>query len=178
LLITWISNRSTHPEGWANWPMITRNTPGRASRKSFVIDPPKGINLRCSRPLCSSQNTGGTPTTGDLCRQAEALEVPVPTPRANREPMRPESLRTQQRAHPNHPEANRSTSPKEPYWVRTDRIGINVNVPPMSYQPETCAPDLAPGHHLKPEREPGTASCSLERRWSSRTFRYGYLVTT
>ena len=45
----------------------------------FVIPIPKDRNLRCSRPLCSSQSTGGTPRHPPKGNDDE-VRRPIPNP--------------------------------------------------------------------------------------------------
>src|SRR3954466_4310438 len=66
----------------------------------YVIRDPKVPDLRCSRPLCSSQSTGGTPHASPKGKHVKVREVPVPATRSY-EQGGARSLRTQQRArHP------------------------------------------------------------------------------
>jgi hypothetical protein len=97
--------------------------------------------LRCSRPLCSSQATGGdppkpapTPTTRSGSTAGEPRKHPHSGAREGpNENAR--SLRTQQRARPPHPRPPASTPTPEGTSSTTDvarRDGQLVDVPPMS----------------------------------------------
>jgi hypothetical protein len=75
---------------------------------------------RCSRPLCSSQNTGGTPPPHGQSRDGgRSPEGPIGA--TSVVPAR--SLRTQQRAQDRSGETDSSERPKTLYWVRTPRPG-------------------------------------------------------
>jgi hypothetical protein len=81
---------------------------------------PEGSNLRCSRPLCSSQSTGGTPSPKQvMLRQKGPEEKSIPP---EGETFR--SLRTQQRAHMTLSEPQRSNS----------RRSVPARERPSSYQ--------------------------------------------
>jgi hypothetical protein len=81
-------------------------------RSSIDSNPPRRVSSsRCSRPLCSSQSTGGNPppaTTSAATRKGP--EVPV-----THQPACARSLRTQQRACPTPTTQNRSHHPKAAY---------------------------------------------------------------
>ena len=87
---------------------ITPPTPERMSEETndlinqIIKEPSRRWSLRCSRPLCSSQNTVGTPHPPAHSRQDKG-------PRGSGTTQRPaRSLRTQQRARPHHPNPKRS----------------------------------------------------------------------
>ena len=96
---------------------------------------PKGSCRRCSRPLCSSQSTGGTPIHTPKCAERgpeeQMLTHPVPQdPTACRY-----DTRNPPRSH------HRSDVLRKTLIVRT-----MSNVPPMSSQRRTDAFDLGSGH--------------------------------
>ncbi len=108
---------------------------------------PKGLLLRCSRPLCSSQNTGGTPTrtrhppeTGGLWSETGqgsrgAVQAKHPKTPAGPVPQDPTACKDQ---------ARRQSPVPAPQVRRTERTtfgpGHNVNVPPMSATGEHVSP--------------------------------------
>ena len=69
------------------------------------------LRLRCSRPLCSSQNTGGTMITLQVMQDFHGPEEKPP----HHQGVSVWSLRTQQRAHSPDPPPSRSQHPKMPY---------------------------------------------------------------
>ena len=92
---------------------------------------PKGTNLRCSRPLCSSQSTGGTPSCRRVMPTQQSPEETVyNTPKG----IITRSLRTQQRAYTSLSNTYLSNPvlTDQAYRVDLSRSCINVNVPPMS----------------------------------------------
>jgi len=129
----------------------------------------KIISLRCSRPLCSSQRTGGTPhnprDTPESHRRPKKQEQPPPE---REQPAR--SLRTQQRA---------GTQPLTPS-VPTAKLRTNQKIDIECHVKRSTHELTSKEHPSSTWRldTPKDARSSLERRWSSRTFRYGYLVTT
>ena len=84
---------------------------------SVISRSKRSLYLRCSRPLCSSQNTGGTPRAW-LCREAEYVPVNKRVqrfvspcfPAVNADGTGARSLRTQQRAKTRLPAGSRSYS--------------------------------------------------------------------
>ena len=86
--------------------------------RTFVIDctsTPLSVdvsNQRCSRPLCSSQHTVGTPASPSPVQQKS--EAPVPTIKAGADPSGPNSVHV-----PVLDGDERSRPPKEPYWRST-----------------------------------------------------------
>ncbi len=103
-----LSTPETRKAPSADRPMICKSV---QSTNHDLCDPKplKRIsNLRCSRPLCSSQNTVGTlPSPATPTRKGSEVTG------STRRPAR--SLRTQQRARTQPPDPNRSRSPKGPY---------------------------------------------------------------
>ena len=116
---------------------------------------PERSSQRCSRPLCSSQSTGGTLPAYQQSRQQEKVQRFVtPDPKASASgPSGPNSV---------HVPSLRTPHRFQPASERTKMQSLDpshlVNVPPMSYQSRTCVSNLAPG---QPRR---AARCSLERR--------------
>jgi hypothetical protein len=103
-------------------------------------------NLRCSRPLCSSQNTGGThcawpkPVTQESEDRRHPSDVSGPEVR---------SASRRGRSGPSGPNSVQKTScsagissvlASEKYWDARFAPGHNVNVPPMSATGEHVSP--------------------------------------
>ncbi len=128
-------------------------------RSSIVSNPCQSMSsLRCSRPLCSSQSTGGTPHHHTTVRQQKALESQTRTPpRKARPGVR--SLRTQQRAGtpPTTPHPPTTPPKGRGVLVGTSRADAMSNVPPMSPSHTHSAWNWV----LEP---PKRLRCSLERR--------------
>jgi len=87
-----------------------------------------GFSLRCSRPLCSSQSTGGPPQpspTGNRSKGHKETEQPLPERRSRPGPSGPNSVQAPT------PRAKRSDCRSS---VLTQTHGLNAmsNVPPMS----------------------------------------------
>ena len=130
---------------------------------------PKGSNLRCSRPLCSSQSTGGTPYDQRLrrvrllTRRVRLLTEKGPEEKFTHRqvgscsgPSGPNSV------HMRFMPAQTFPTPEGAYLVHTITLRINVNVPPMSaIEEHSSSYDLAPVD-LPVYR--GEVLCSLERR--------------
>jgi hypothetical protein len=122
---------------------------------------PKGSNLRCSRPLCSSQSTGGTPP-GQRPRRVRLLTEKGPEEKSTTHrsepcsgPSGPNSV--PMRVMP----AQTFPTPEGAYWVHTITLRINVNVPPMSaIEEHSSSYDLA----VLLRCIQTALLCSLERR--------------
>ena len=123
--------------------------------RSFVVvkQPPKGSSLRCSRPLCSSQSTVGTPRPLPPRETTKGPEVPS-NQTAGPVPQDPTACRHR------HPSPRRSHSK-----LRTNQrssLDAMSNVPPMSSQRRTDAFELGSGPHVI--QRTTRVRCSLERR--------------
>ena len=118
--------------------MIYRSIPKDHSNDHLCDRARRSVNLRCSRPLCSSQSTGGT-----LRRHCHARTV-----RKGPEVVRPR-LRRRGRSGPSGP--NSVQYPSFPFRSvpackqrRTEISTVRArapmsNVPPMSYQPKNVS---------------------------------------
>ena len=107
--------------------------PSQAEARSI-----SSASLRCSRPLCSSQNTGGTPPPHNQgCDGGRSPEGPIG--KSEDPPAR--SLRTQQRAQDHSPPNNRSEPASGLYWVRTASPG-QCQCSTHERQQGTFAPEL------------------------------------
>jgi hypothetical protein len=113
-----------------------------------------GRRERCSRPLCSSQHTIGTPRSPSPVREkSEATTPGVPT--------RSRSLRTQQRAR-----RPTDTTPNVPNH-RSSRTGCGAGVPATNHRCSThelTTPEQTPGTWLWQQTRKACRRCSLERR--------------
>ncbi len=98
----------------------------------FVIQA-KSLNLRCSRPLCSSQSTGGTPPANPQEKGNDERVQRVSPPRSEDQgcsgPSGPNSVHVAG-SHPPRP----FRAPKSCTRPESASPTTNVNVPPMSYQ--------------------------------------------
>jgi hypothetical protein len=106
--------------------------------KIILCNRPKPA-ARCSRPLCSSQSTGGTPTSNPTQGKPEEAQRYGHEPRK----IRIRSLRTQQRAG-----ATSATLPiptASGVLEKNNILHTMSNVPPMSSQRRTDAFELGSG---------------------------------
>jgi hypothetical protein len=115
----------------------------------FVIQD-KVLNLRCSRPLCSSQQTARTPTPTSKADLGEGLKKPSPpnTPKERQGssgPSGPNSVHAPIRPAPDHSNPTKARRTRS----ETIRTSTYVNVPPMSNQQATL--DLIWSALRKPE---------------------------
>ena len=113
---------------------------------------------RCSRPLCSSQGTGGTVTVTIACRQAPVVRC-GDGPRGKR-PDDARSLRTQQRAYGVPVQPKRSTPDLEgrQYWLGSSTCSRTSQRSTHELPRQVIRLTSGPG------RPPRAARCSLERR--------------
>ena len=120
---------------------------------------PKGSNLRCSRPLCSSQSTGGTPY------DQRPLEVRLLTEKGPEEKSNQVALVVPVPQDPTAciyiPSTTKPVQPQAAYWIQSFCFCINVNVPPMSaIEEHSSSYDLAVVFRCIQT----ALLCSLERR--------------
>jgi hypothetical protein len=118
--------------------ILVRTPPPKRWRPMIYIDhqdSSRSSNLRCSRPLCSSQLTVGTVDFRALRQPAGPREE---TPKGA-----VWSLRTQQRACARPLSPRGSELPRQLYFAGLDHSSANVNVPPLSFHRSTCATVVA-----------------------------------
>jgi len=130
--------------------------------KDHLCETIRRSSLRCSRPLCSSQSTGGT---FSACRTATARKGPEVQLPHSRHPVPQDPTACMCRSF-----TIRGSSPEG----RTERGDLRSTPRQMFHPWANRRERMSRSGAWTPEG----ARCSLERRWSSRTFRYGYLVTT
>jgi hypothetical protein len=135
----------------------------------YLCDPTFRSNLRCSRPLCSSQNTGGIPHHHQQHRQWHQdpsdpdtlTSAPGPKVRNRIMTIRARSLRTQQRAQTSTPITPRSYQHKAGVLKRKQFLWPQCQCSTHERRPpRTGWYDLASNSAVyRP-----TCTCSLERR--------------
>ena len=124
-------NRSPAPRSWR----LTNDL-----LLDLVISRPKRSRyLRCSRPLCSSQITGGTLPRLRLAVTKRSRGSFLHPRGCRPGPSGPNSVQPVLRV------VGIVPAPRGTYWMPAARATGHVNVPPMSYRLKTCASDPAPG---------------------------------